>query len=222
MVPEGLVLLTSLAFAAGALRLARRRVLVPELAAIEGLARADVLCVDKTGTLTKPGLGLTATKVVTGRPGAPVAEVIGALAAGKAPNETGRVRAARYPAPARGLASFCRPAKQNVNPRKARSGSNAQPNRYGTDDAGTDLDVTCYPPGLTASQWPTWLSSRNPSMVPATRLAAISHCREPAPVTSRRVRRSQSLGASRNTSPRWPSTWMVMAPNHSTKLACAP
>jgi cation-transporting ATPase E len=55
MVPEGLVLLTSLAFAAGALRLARRRVLVQELAAIEGLARADVLCIDKTGTLTEPG-----------------------------------------------------------------------------------------------------------------------------------------------------------------------
>jgi len=56
-------------------------------------------------------------------------------------------------------------------------------------------------------------------MQPATRLAAISHCRGAAPVTSRRVRRSQSLGASRNISPRWPSTWMVMAPNHSTKLA---
>jgi len=71
MVPEGLVLLTSLAFAAGALRLARRRVLVQELAAIEGLARADVLCIDKTGTLTEPGLRLLATEVVTGRAGAP-------------------------------------------------------------------------------------------------------------------------------------------------------
>jgi len=56
-------------------------------------------------------------------------------------------------------------------------------------------------------------------MAPATRLAAISHCLGAAPATSRRVRRSQSPGASRNTSPRWPSTWMVMAPNHSTKLA---
>ena len=80
MVPEGLVLLTSLAFAAGALRLARRRVLAQELAAIEGLARADVLCIDKTGTLTEPGLRLLATEEVAGRAGAPVAEVIGALA----------------------------------------------------------------------------------------------------------------------------------------------
>jgi cation-transporting P-type ATPase E len=101
MVPEGLVLLTSLAFAAGALRLARRRVLVQELAAIEGLARADVLCIDKTGTLTEPGLRLVAAEVVTGRAGAPVAEAIGALAAAdEAPNETGRLLSARYPAPA--------------------------------------------------------------------------------------------------------------------------
>ena len=101
MVPEGLVLLTSLAFA-GALRLARRRVLVQELAAIEGLARADVLCIDKTGTLTEPGLRLLATEVVTGRAGAPVAEVIAALAAAdEAPNETGRLLSVRYPAPRR-------------------------------------------------------------------------------------------------------------------------
>lgn len=52
MVPEGLVLLTSIAFAVGAVRLARHQVLVQEVAAIEGLARTDVLCIDKTGTLT--------------------------------------------------------------------------------------------------------------------------------------------------------------------------
>jgi cation-transporting P-type ATPase E len=90
MVPEGLVLLTSLAFAAGELRLARRRVLVQELAAIEDLARADVLCIDKTGTLTRPGLRVMATEVLGGRSGAPIAEVMSALAAAdEAPNETG-------------------------------------------------------------------------------------------------------------------------------------
>ena len=66
MVPEGLVLLTSLAFTAGALRLARRRVLVQELAAVEGLARVDVLCVDKTGTLTWPGMRVIETRVLDG------------------------------------------------------------------------------------------------------------------------------------------------------------
>ena len=52
MVPQGLVLLTSIAFAVAAVSLARRRVLVQELAAVEVLARVDVVCFDKTGTLT--------------------------------------------------------------------------------------------------------------------------------------------------------------------------
>lgn len=52
MIPEGLVLLTSLAFGVAAIQLAARKVLVQELAAVEVLARVDVLCLDKTGTLT--------------------------------------------------------------------------------------------------------------------------------------------------------------------------
>src|SRR6516162_3219069 len=46
----------------------------------------------------------------------------------------------------RGLASFCRPAKQNVNPRKARSGRSARPSTSGAADDGAGLDVTRYPP----------------------------------------------------------------------------
>lgn len=53
MIPEGLVLLTSIAFALGIIRLATHRTLVQELPAIESLARVDVLCLDKTGTLTE-------------------------------------------------------------------------------------------------------------------------------------------------------------------------
>ena len=56
MVPEGLVLLTSIAFAVGVVRLGRRQCLVQELPAIEGLARVDVVCADKTGTLTENGM----------------------------------------------------------------------------------------------------------------------------------------------------------------------
>ncbi len=52
MIPQGLVLLTSLNFAIGSATLARRGVLVQELAAVEVLARVDALCLDKTGTLT--------------------------------------------------------------------------------------------------------------------------------------------------------------------------
>ncbi|MBG6181808.1 HAD-IC family P-type ATPase [Arthrobacter sp. CAN_A1] len=52
MIPLGLVLMTSVAFAVGAVRLTQQKVLIQELAAVEGLARVDVLCLDKTGTLT--------------------------------------------------------------------------------------------------------------------------------------------------------------------------
>src|SRR5215468_5911476 len=52
MVPQGLVLLTSIAFGVAAVTLAQRRVLVQQLPAVEGLARVDVVCMDKTGTLT--------------------------------------------------------------------------------------------------------------------------------------------------------------------------
>ncbi len=101
MVPEGLVLLTSIAFAVGALRLARRRVLVQELAAIEGLARVDVLCIDKTGTLTAPGMQLAEIEPVADRMAAEIEEAIGAIAAADpAPNATVQALAARCRPPA--------------------------------------------------------------------------------------------------------------------------
>ena len=66
MVPEGLVLLTSVAFAVGVVRLARRKVLVQELPAVEVLARVDVLCIDKTGTLTEGRLAVERIEVLDG------------------------------------------------------------------------------------------------------------------------------------------------------------
>ena len=52
LVPEGLVLLTSVAFLLAAVQLTRQQVLVQELPAVEGLARVNMVCLDKTGTLT--------------------------------------------------------------------------------------------------------------------------------------------------------------------------
>ncbi|MDF1594570.1 MAG: HAD-IC family P-type ATPase [Acidimicrobiia bacterium] len=63
MVPQGLVLLTSMAFAVAVVRLGRRNVLVQELPAVEGLARVDVVCLDKTGTLTEGHLRVLDVKV---------------------------------------------------------------------------------------------------------------------------------------------------------------
>ncbi|OFS17137.1 HAD-IC family P-type ATPase [Corynebacterium sp. HMSC27B11] len=60
MVPEGLVLMTSIAFAVGIVRLGKYKALVNELVAIEGLARVDTMCTDKTGTLTSNEMELEA------------------------------------------------------------------------------------------------------------------------------------------------------------------
>jgi cation-transporting ATPase E len=98
MVPEGLVLLTSVAFAVGVIRLGRRNVLVQELPAIEGLARVDVVCLDKTGTLTEPAM--TVTSVLPLDPDAPVEAALGALAGAEPrPNPSLQAIRAAYPAP---------------------------------------------------------------------------------------------------------------------------
>lgn len=87
MIPEGLVLLTSMAFAVGVIRLGRRQCLVQELPAIEVLARVDVLCLDKTGTLTEAGMELD--QVIELVPGAPTRLVLASLArAEERPNLT--------------------------------------------------------------------------------------------------------------------------------------
>ncbi|MCL7496908.1 cation-translocating P-type ATPase [Streptomyces sp. MCA2] len=78
MIPEGLVLLTSVAFAIGVIRLGRRQCLVQELPAIEGLARVDVVCLDKTGTLTEGGMDVNGLRALDGDE-AYVKEVLGAL-----------------------------------------------------------------------------------------------------------------------------------------------
>ena len=66
MIPQGLVLLTSMNFAIGSATLARRGVLVQELPAVEVLARVDCLCLDKTGTLTTGGIRVRDVDVVSG------------------------------------------------------------------------------------------------------------------------------------------------------------
>jgi cation-transporting P-type ATPase E len=80
MVPEGLVLLTSVAFAVGVIRLGQRQCLVQELPAIEGLARVDVVCADKTGTLTENGMRVSDVEQL-GPAEQSVADVLASLAA---------------------------------------------------------------------------------------------------------------------------------------------
>lgn len=96
MVPEGLVLLTSLALAMGAIRLVQRRTLVQDLPATETLARVDVVCFDKTGTLTEPEPQVERVEWLDDQPQA--ARALAALAAAE-PNPNATLRAIRsaYP-----------------------------------------------------------------------------------------------------------------------------
>jgi cation-transporting ATPase E len=97
MVPEGLVLLTSVAFAVGVIRLSRRRTLVQELPAIEVLARVDVVCLDKTGTITEGSMEVAEVRAV-GEVAADLDDALAAVAhADPDPNATQRAIADRYP-----------------------------------------------------------------------------------------------------------------------------
>jgi cation-transporting P-type ATPase E len=78
MVPEGLVLMTSIAFAVGVVRLGRRQCLVRELPAIEGLARVNVVCADKTGTLTENRMQVADLQRLDSAPG--IGAIVDALA----------------------------------------------------------------------------------------------------------------------------------------------
>lgn len=98
MVPEGLVLLTSIAMAVAVIRLAAKKVLVQDLPAVEVLARVDTICVDKTGTLTEPGMQVREVVALTDNTNP--SEVLGALAAVESsPNPTLQAVATRYSNP---------------------------------------------------------------------------------------------------------------------------
>ncbi len=93
LVPEGLILLTSLTFAVAALKMARRGALAQQLNAVESLASADVICLDKTGTLTMAEL-----RVVEAVPDS-IGPLLGRLAASApARNSTLAAIAAAFPA----------------------------------------------------------------------------------------------------------------------------
>lgn len=102
MVPEGLVLLTSIAMAVAVIDLARKRVLVQDMPAVEVLARVDTVCADKTGTLTEPGMAVQEIVELGGvdGPALQTRNALGALAALEAkPNPTLSAIASYCPSP---------------------------------------------------------------------------------------------------------------------------
>ncbi len=113
MVPEGLVLMTSIAFAVGVIRLGQRRCLVQELPAIEGLARVDVVCADKTGTLTENGMRICDVEELNvTQQRERVADVLASLAAADArPNASMQAIAETYDRPPGWIATASAPFK---------------------------------------------------------------------------------------------------------------
>ncbi len=97
MVPQGLVLLTSVAFGVAAVTLARRQVLVQQLPAVEGLARVDVVCFDKTGTLTDGTIAFD--HLIRLDDQAPAEAALGALADDQARNATLAAIGQAFPPP---------------------------------------------------------------------------------------------------------------------------
>ncbi|MBD3940201.1 HAD-IC family P-type ATPase [Microbacterium sp. NEAU-LLC] len=96
MIPLGLVLMTSIAFAVGAAKLASKQVLVNELPAVEGLARVDVICLDKTGTLTAGEIAFDAVREL-GEAAPGHEAVLGSF--GAAPDANATARCLREPFP---------------------------------------------------------------------------------------------------------------------------
>lgn len=80
MIPEGLVLLTSLSFILGVGKLARKKALIQEMEAIEALARVNVLCLDKTGTITTGDLEVEQVQVLGKRSLDDIEKIMGAMA----------------------------------------------------------------------------------------------------------------------------------------------
>ena len=95
MVPQGLVLLTSIAFGVAAVTLARRKVLVQQLPAVEGLARVDTVCFDKTGTLTDGTIAFDRVERLDDA--APIDAALGALADDENRNTTLAAIAQAFP-----------------------------------------------------------------------------------------------------------------------------
>ena len=97
MIPEGLYLLTSIAMAASAIKLGQEKVLVQDMNCIESLARVDVLCVDKTGTITEPKMEVHDLIPLTETSHEELEEILAALYSGFEPdNDTGRAMAELY------------------------------------------------------------------------------------------------------------------------------
>ena len=97
IIPEGLVVLTTITFLTAAVALSRQQVLIQQLPAVETLARVSVLCVDKTGTLTTGVMQCEPLHILSNHDETMLSEVLGALADDPAANATLHAIGIRFP-----------------------------------------------------------------------------------------------------------------------------
>ena len=200
MVPQGLVLLTSIAFAVSVTRLARQQALLEQLPAVEVLARVDVLCLDKTGTLTEPALELEYVETVAeeGADGVDVPTALAALAALGSPdarNATARALAAAFPGPSAWSPLKAVPFSSD---RKWSGGD------FGGDGAGCSaLPTSCCLPAIPCA-----------SARPRSWRRARESCSSPAPRSCRRP----GTRPPRSAPPRWPCSASASVPMPPPRL----
>lgn len=170
MIPEGLYLLTSIAMAASAVKLSRKKVLVQDMNCIETLARVDVLCVDKTGTITEPDMEVeNVVPLSDGNPEYLEAVLTAMYGASEPDNATGRAIHELLTAKPTGSAksAFPSPRRPSGAGRCSRGRARfwwARRNlfwRGGTRNTGTPWTAgrsraaaCCWPPGMTATPSP--------------------------------------------------------------------
>ena len=136
LVPYGLFFLIAVAYTAGAARIAGSGALVQQVNAVESVSNVDVVCTDKTGTLTTGRLRLTDVEPVGDTPGLDASAALGAFAAAvTVPNLTSAALAAALPAPGAGGRSGtrCRSPRRCAGPASPPtrgSGCSARPRRW--------------------------------------------------------------------------------------------
>ena len=174
MVPEGLVLLTSLAFTVATVTLARKQTLVQQLPAVEGLARVDVVCLDKTGTLTHGDIVFDRLQLLEGADEADVRQALALSAHGPDTNATSQALAAEF-----ADTDWTRERRASRSPRRA-SGRRSAPTDHGTLGARRARDGAAGADRRDASRGPRPRPTRSPREGQRVLLLAQSRDASPA------------------------------------------
>ena len=203
MIPLGLVLMTSIAFAVGAVKLANRKVLVQELPAVEGLARVDLICLDKTGTLTEGDIVFDDAHALAAAPPDGWTDVLAWYGAEPEANATARCLREPYPVQrvlepeARIAFSSARKWSAVALPGRAARGCSAAPrwsSRHAVDGSDAAVDLRDRAAELAATGRRTLVLAHSPEELTQERRrrrapARVAHRRDAAHLPRERAPR---------------------------------